>query len=236
MISLITTSTPSTRGAEMTVHDPRTNKPTDAKVRVVGQDSATYRTNLRRIRDAVAAARRRSRPTRMRRRCSLVPATPLSRHHRLEAVSASGGAEIELQLRGRRRHLHPAPLVRGSVLGFTSDPGKLRARLTDRLCAEVRRISLRQTAQAPVHRSWSGCRRRRLPLEAFWELEETRQSAWVLLPFTHQENRRLLRNMDVRLRPWEVRNHPGDGPRPRAVLAPPKDGEDEGPKVTRKSR
>lgn len=45
-----------TRGAEMTINDPKTGKPTDAKVRVIGQDSAQYRSNLRRIRDAVAAA------------------------------------------------------------------------------------------------------------------------------------------------------------------------------------
>lgn len=44
------------RGAEMTVHDPKTGKATDAKVQVIGQESAQYRANLRRIRDMVAAA------------------------------------------------------------------------------------------------------------------------------------------------------------------------------------
>ncbi len=70
--------------------------------------------------------------------------------------------------------------------------------------------------------------------EAFWELEETRQSAWVLLPFTHQEIDAYCRNMDVRLRPWEVRIILAMDRARRVVLAPPKDGEDEGPKVTRK--
>ena len=45
-----------TRGAEMTVMDPKTGKPTDARIRVVGQDSAVYRAALRQIRDEVAAA------------------------------------------------------------------------------------------------------------------------------------------------------------------------------------
>ncbi|MFE1598184.1 hypothetical protein [Methylobacterium sp. ID0610] len=44
------------RGAEMTIRHPKTAEATDAKVRVIGQDSAQYRANLRRIRDMVAAA------------------------------------------------------------------------------------------------------------------------------------------------------------------------------------
>lgn len=44
------------RGATMVVRDPKTGAETDAKLRVIGQESSQYRATLRRIRDMVAAA------------------------------------------------------------------------------------------------------------------------------------------------------------------------------------
>lgn len=98
----------------------------------------------------------------------------------------------------------------------------------------MRRISLGQTAKSPVHRSLE-----RVPpggaylWEAFWEIEETRQSAWVLLPFTHQEIEAYCRLMDAALRPWEVRIILAMDRARRAVLAPPSE-DDDGPKITRR--
>ncbi|AWN47128.1 hypothetical protein DK419_13075 [Methylobacterium terrae] len=69
--------------------------------------------------------------------------------------------------------------------------------------------------------------------ETFWEIEETRQSAWVLLPFTYREIDAYCRLMDAVLRPWEVRIILAMDRARRGVLTPPSE-DDDGPKITRR--
>ncbi|ACL58449.1 hypothetical protein [Methylobacterium nodulans] len=111
-----------TRGAEMTVHDPKTGKPTDAVLRVIGQESAQYRANLRRIRDMVAAAPERE------------PADEdtqlmLSRARNAAAAITGwtnigfGGSPIEFSLEAAIELGTKRPWFADQVLGFTAMRG-----------------------------------------------------------------------------------------------------------------
>ncbi|WP_050783424.1 phage tail assembly chaperone [Methylobacterium nodulans] len=86
--------------------------------------------------------------------------------------------------------------------------GKLRARLSGRLCVEVRRVTLEQAAGTTP----DPCLERVPPegaylWDAFWQLERTRQSQGGFGPatFTYQEIEAASRLLDLALRPWEVR-------------------------------
>jgi hypothetical protein len=111
-----------TRGAEMTVHDPRTGKPTDAKVRVIGQDSAQYRANLRRIRDAVAAAPERE-PADEDAQAMLARARSAAAAITGWSDIGFGGAQIEFSTEAAIDLCTRRPWFADQVLGFTGTRG-----------------------------------------------------------------------------------------------------------------